>query len=621
MEEHVKTILGMDRQPPKVQALMQRARTLVDTSRAKMAEYYDSWDRRHATYHGYRCMDKNDLKAVREGRPTKQIVPLTYAKVQTFKSFCKQVFGQRPRFFELQPTGVEDEDVREQLELCLDRDLKRNKWSNVLDQFLTDLCKFDIGVLHTSWKEDVAWISETQEVGGRNVFGMRMGGKLVPTSRKVTKSQGNKIENVSPYCFFPDWRVPLSKFKQGEFCADEITLSRVGLRKLEAQDEVAGVKFVLPLMEDRAMMRSRASRLEGVDFGQPSKAGNGLVVTRVQIQLVPADTELHDGVFLGPEKHPVMYWLWIANDQRMIRLEAMNYLHDEFLYDVGQFENDEHEFINQGLAGVVEKLQATIDWFINARVESVTKTIDNQLVVDPLGVEMSTVLERSRVIQLKKGAARTGVDRYVKQLQVQDVTGNHLGDVKVLSELMDMVTGVNDNLSGQYHRGRRSATEARVVSQGASSRQLSIAENVWVSALASVGRKCLTNLRQGLTQDFWRGYVGLKYPDEMFTMFKGTPEELLRQQDFFVFDGTLPSDKQYLAQSLQEVLGIVMQVPEAIAMFGLSPKLLIQKIYELRGLPGLETFDVRRDPALLQLLQGGQQQQTAQPDGGTAATG
>ena len=78
---------------------------------------------------------------------------------------------------------------------------------------------------------------------------------------------------------------------------------------------------------------------------------------------------------------------------------------------IGIGANAEHEFINLGLAGMMSKLQTTLDWFFNSRVESVSRTIDNQLVVDPLGVDMSTIVNRSRVILLKKGAARTGVAR------------------------------------------------------------------------------------------------------------------------------------------------------------------------------------------------------------------
>tara|TARA_B100001250_G_scaffold410227_2_gene436226 strand:- start:5936 stop:7798 length:1863 start_codon:yes stop_codon:yes gene_type:complete len=615
MEQRVIDELNKEELSPKVRTLFNRARVLVDSSRQAMSEHYRQWDENHETYKGYRVDDKKDLEQIRKGKPTKQIMPMTYAKVHTFKSFLMSVFMQKERFHELLPVGIEDEDIREQTELIMEKDYRRNKWPVVLDQFLTDLGKFDIGVINTSWRRELAWITEEVEEGGTFAFGQKVGAQKVPKSRSLVKNMGNVIENVSPYNFFPDWRVPLKHFQRGEFCADERSYSIVQLKRLELEKEVANVDNVRHLERTRAELRAKTSRLDGVDFNHPENSKNGIVITRVQMDVIPKYVELSDGQPLGQEEHPVRYALWIANDQKLIKFEPMNYLHGEFTYDVAQYENDEHEFINQGLAGMMNKLQTTLDWFFNSRVESVSRTIDNQLIVDPLGVDMSTIVNRSRVIMLKKGAARTGVDRYVKQLQVQDVTARHLDDVQVIKQLTDFVFGINDNMSGQFHRGRRSATEARVVSQGAASRMLTIAKNIWYQALSPQGRKAMTNLRQGMNHEFWRNAVGFKYPDEMFPMFKGTPEILVRNDDFFVFDGTLPSDKAFLAQSLQEILGMVLANPQAIQLFGVSPKLLLEKIYELRGVKGLETFDIRRDPQLMQMLQmqAEQAQQQEQP--------
>jgi len=66
----------------------------------------------------------------------------------------------------------------------------------------------------------------------------------------------------------------------------------------------------------------------------------------------------------------------------------------------------------------LENLQEVVDWIINARITSVKRTLDNQLVVDPNAVDMKTVTNRSRVIQLRRNAGRGGIDRFVRQLQV-----------------------------------------------------------------------------------------------------------------------------------------------------------------------------------------------------------
>ena len=241
----------------------------MDSSRGAMSQHYTKWDENHATYKGYRADDKKDLEQIRKGQPTKQIMPMTYAKVHTFKSFLMSVYMQKERFHELLPVGIEDEDTREQTELIMEKDYRRNKWPVVLDQFLTDLGKFDLGVISTTWRKELAWITEDIEEGGTFAFGQKVGATKVPKSRALVKSMGNVIENVSPYNFFPDWRVPLKHFQRGEFCADERAYSVVQLKRLELEKEVANVDSVRHLERNRAELRTKTSRLDGVDFNHP----------------------------------------------------------------------------------------------------------------------------------------------------------------------------------------------------------------------------------------------------------------------------------------------------------------------------------------------------------------
>ena len=100
-------------------------------------------------------------------------------------------------------------------------------------------------------------------------------------------------------------------------------------------------------------------------------------------------------------------------------------------------------------------LQSVVGWFINSRIQSVSRTIDNWLVADPSGIDLATIENRSRVILLKKAAARLGVERFVKQLTVQDNTTGHINDAQMLMQFLQTVTGVNENAMGQYNSGRR----------------------------------------------------------------------------------------------------------------------------------------------------------------------
>lgn len=595
--------------------MLTHCRGLVKNSRNYMQTFYSTWEDRHRIYRSYRLEDDNDTKAKEEGRPPKQVIPMSYAKIQTFVSFVMSIIMQRSRVFELEAQGVEDFEYRELCEKILNADVAKNNFSKILRQHCTDIAKFGLGIIKHSWQEEYVYVPQVIETPPTTVFGLTFGGKSRTEMKKILKRQGNQLRSVSPFDFFPDTRYPLTELHKGEFCADESDMSLNDLFRLQAEGVVAGVKHISTMDHLSADKLRKFAKRSRINFDDPEKTSSIVRVTEIQVKITPSQFLLDDGKPLGVEDTPIIYIVWMANDNRIIRCEPSGYLHGEFTFEVGQFDEDQHDFINQSLSDVLDRLQETIDWFMNSRVESVTRTIDNQLVVDPLGVDMSTIVNRSRVILLKKGASRTGVDRYIKQLQVQDVTARHMDDVQMLTTIMQQVSGVNENAMGQYHSGRRSATESRVVAQGAASRLKNIAEGIWNSSLQPTGLKMLLNLRQGLKEESIISIAGEQYlqKPELVQRFTATPEELVRQNDYFVYDGTLSSEKAYMAQSLMELFTTVTTLgPQGLVNLEISPKLLIEKIYELLGVGSLDQFSLMKDPQTLQNLVNMIVQQTLQ---------
>ncbi len=239
--------------------------------------------------------------------------------------------------------------------------------------------------------------------------------------------------------------------------------------------------------------------------GSGQSKGN-VLITEVQRKLVPADYEI-EGKPLGPEKYPVKYLIWYANDNRVIRCEPLNYVHNKFTYTLAQFNPDDENLVSVSLSDTIDALQSVITWFINSHITSVRKVIGNHYIVDPNGVEMKDLQERKPVIRLKGGAAG-GIDRFIKQLTVQDVTQNHMMDVEVLQKIVQVVTGISENLLGQFHPGRRSATEARNVNSGAVSRLKMIAALIYKSSLEPLAKQMLSNLREGLDEEQMVRLVG-----------------------------------------------------------------------------------------------------------------
>ena len=602
MNEEVREALGQ-KQPTKFhEAILEKCRSLVDGSRRHMCHYYDGWDTCQDVYDATRKPDRLDVQASRDREPKKMVVPLTYAQINTFIAFCFMLLGQRKRLFELEATGAEDHDLVEVSEKVLARDLRHNQFALVLFQFFLDLGRFGLGVVKHGWVEEKLFVKRRQAT---EVMGQEL--EVKESYVAVRAFEGNRVQAVSPYKFFPDCRLPLTRFQEGEFCATEDEYTKVRLQELEAFGECAGVEQIEPFDGLQLAERRERSRFTNINLDDPTADSNMVCVTEVQVKLVPAEFEIEPGKKLGKEKFPVKFLVWYANDCRVIRLEEMNYAHGKFTVESAQFTPDMHKQLNKSLSSVIEMLQETVDWFTNARVASVRRTLDNQLVVDPAAVDMTTVENRSRVILLKKGVSRTGIDRYIYPLPVQDVTSGHIQDVQHLIGVTQMTTSISENVMGNYHGGRRSATEARVVNQGAAGRLSMIAKLVWDGAIAPLGHAMLTNARQSMSQETFEKIVGLEKV-QVYQLFVQPLEVLAANEDVFVFDGTLPSEKAYLAQSLQEILAMVLQNPQAALMLGIGANELLREIYELRGVTGLSRFAPKQDDMTVQLLQMMQQQ-------------
>src|SRR5690606_32857731 len=255
-------------------------------------------------------------------------------------------------------------------------------------------------------KEDYKYIrvQETRQVDGP--FGQE-GQQTTNKFQKIPYFVGNKVYSVSPYRIFPDTDLPLTRYQEGEFCGSEDMFSLSALRADETLFNLDKIpKFDEKAYKDR-LSKSRidvnlGTRVSAADQSKGFHAStdstneegyvkNGsVVVTKVVIDITPADLKTDDGKKLGEEKHPVRYIVWYANDQTIIRFEEAYYLHGMFPYIISQFLPDQHRNVNESLADVCAPIAGLITWLINAHVTAQRSTIEGKFLVDPAGVDMKT---------------------------------------------------------------------------------------------------------------------------------------------------------------------------------------------------------------------------------------
>lgn len=626
MDATIANELNQEQHTPFHAQILQDSKALLTFSRRKMAEYYAEWDKNDDVYRCLLKRDKEDVLASDRKEPEKMVVPISFAQIQTFVAFCYSLYSQRERMFELAGFTAEDERPAKIGEALLARDLAKNKFDALLVQWLLDIARFGVGVVKCSWVTEQKLVRAEVTTPGTTFLGMAISKPRTEERLEwATSYEGNNLTNISPYRFFPDTRLPLTRFQEGEFCASEDVYSVSQLKQWETEGVVAGVDFIPQYSKD--LFAERGYRWDpDIDPGDALTAGTGVrgdgqakrtvIITELQRTIIPSQYKVEDKP-IGPETYPVKYNIWIANDKRIIKCEPMNYLHNEFTYAIGQYSYDNNVFVSRGLSDVIDQLQSVISWFVNSRITNVRKVIGDKLIVNTSMVNMTDLQQRRPVIRLT-GAATGDIDRYIKQLPLQDVTTNHIADVKEIHGILKIVTGITDSLLGEVRPGRRSATENRNTTAGSANRLRTTAAVLFVSGLVPLARQMLSNLRDGLDEATFVRVMGMKG--------QATPEfiqvskkDLVGHYDFEIFDGTLPSDRAYTAQALEDLVAKL--GPQGCAMLGLDFKKLMMEALQLRGVRNPERFELtpeQQQQQQQQLLQQNANASAANPADGTS---
>jgi hypothetical protein len=607
MDERVIEQLKSPDMTPFLTSIQNHCFSLIQMSHSAVAENFERWDQANRVYRARRDPDKDDKRAAERDEPVKMAVPVSYSQVETFVSFVAALYDQKRLPIELEGFNEEGHRSARIAESVIDRDLEMSGWPVVRHMFLTDLCKYGVGILKSTWREEVESRTFEQPIQADPVLGgLEDEPQMVTVTEEVPTFQGTRILNVSPYRFFPDPRFPLSRFQEGEFCGSEDEYSFVELKRLEREGLVAGVDHIETFSKGALNLRksNRFSNLrafEGQRFGwqQPGQSYGSIVVTEIELDIIPSKFFISgDDDPLGPEDYPIRHLVWLANDTRPIRVERMVSGHGKYSYDVAEYSPDQQDLYNESLTDLIHYLQSTMTWMLNARVTNVRKTVSNQFVVDTSAIHVEDLRDRKHLIRKKAEASGMPIDQSLHQVKMVDITQGHVNDSQTLLQFIQFVTGISDNALGQFHTGRRSATEARQVAQGSFNR-LKHHAKLAHRAIEGVADKIVKNAREGMTAQTLLRLVG-ETPEQMeqADAFLVSGKDLVGRFDFKKFDATLPSEKHMIADVLREVLTSFVGNPEAFFQLGVgyNVQLLMDDLMVFLGVRNPERYHLDLNP-------------------------
>ena len=223
-------------------------------------------------------------------------------------------------------------------------------------------------------------------------------------------------------------------------------------------------------------------------------------------------------------------------------------------------------------------------------------------IADPSRVNIQTFLEPGpgKLILTNQHSWGQGVDGALEQLQVQDVTENHIVEAGLLAQQAEDITGATDVTQGKFPGGeRKSAREVGAVYGSAISRLEDLGIMADLQCLQPLGMMIGSQTQQYMSQEQHVEVIG-RHADYIRRMFPNVdpsfvvvdPLSLSVDYHVEVNDGKLRAQSD--PNLWKEVYGLLIQNPEAVNE--ISSVKVFKYMVDLMGVPNIDQFD-KDDPA------------------------
>lgn len=555
-------------------------------SQQHMQQRHPAWRESETLYRAFRESDASDrevrAQSMTEG-VQKIVVPYTYATIQSILAWQVDFFTQRKPIIPVEGVGPQDQRAAIIHEHLIEHQMDRMpvRGPLVILQLLLDAQIYGLGVLMNGWT--------VREYLGlkRNVQPILWNGQVVGyddglEEQDVVDFEGNQAVNVQPFDWYPDPRLPLARFQEGEFCGHRTLRSDTDCRVKEREGLFAGTRHIPDNREGGtralwggAMTESALGRTLDVQeasspslIGQVDEDGKPYRTLDHLWALVPPHVLQLEG--LDPDGLPRMWVITIANTARVIRVEPANLPGRRFPFAAIEVNYNLHSPMNPGLVEIMRGPQYHLSWLINSRSANVRRSMNYELLYDPSLVEETdlTSPNASGLIRLKEDAFHSGADlgQIVKQLPVTDVTAGHMTDARAWADMIEQITGANRMIQGLSNTGRRAATEVQASLGLAAGRMKLIAMIAASQGLVDWSEQMIANnaafLSERMTVKLRDPYTAILQQDYL----EITPDQL---QGFFrvpLLEQGVPTDKVFHANTLREMLGLYMQTPAGQAV-------------------------------------------------------
>src|SRR3990167_1371983 len=527
----------------------------------QMSKFHATWDKQEDTFRLYLPTRREDSKRKSKrdvsGQPqyTDIVVPYSYAILMSAHMYWSGVFLSRDPVLQFQSQSGEKEQTALGVESLLAYQIRAGLAMPPWFVWILDMGKYGLGVIGRYWEKRLSRVVDFVDVPAQTPDGV-IDPNRKPKKQKVTREmisyQGNKIFNIRPREWFPDPRVPLIRFQEGEFCGHTTYISGNDI----ARNEEYFNKDAVKKGTTSAMLIDKGSSSGDAPlrvFRDLKMGKEGATILEMEVDLIP---KLWD---VGESEKPEKWVFVLANMETILLARPMGELHDKFNYDIQMYEIEGHDYVGRGVLELLQPLNDGMTWLLNSHFYNVRKSLNDNFVYDPMRI-VGADLEGGpgRAIRLRPAAYGTSIDSVFKQLPVADITRSHINDLQALADLMQRVSGVMDNTMGMLDPGGgKTATEVRSANSFSANRLKTQAEFNSAIGWTPLAMKMLAATQQYLDQPMQVRIAGQQITKDGFMVV--SPEDIAGGYDFVPADGTLPIDRMQMAMMMTELFKVAAQ--------------------------------------------------------------
>ena len=196
----------------------------LNYSERTMTQFYSRWNANERKLQAYVNLPDYELQMKnmnKTGAPPAVVsitVPYAFATIWTIVTYLVHTFcGQKP-MFQVSSYKAEGVEAASYMETVLQYNADHTKLILRLIQWFLDAETYGVGAIRCLWHEEVGTRTKWQQASPGGLILPGAAPQNLRQRQKQTIFEGNKCQNIDPFMFFPDPRVPISKVnKRGEF--------------------------------------------------------------------------------------------------------------------------------------------------------------------------------------------------------------------------------------------------------------------------------------------------------------------------------------------------------------------------------------------------------------------